>query len=228
MPTQTYFELNAFAYILININQHDLLDLECLIRVRDRGRAHHSRVLHRTRSERASERASESETEREFNREKESARETECEQEFAFLNSVLCVNAHYLSSECLLCDWSHFSLPLVKGVILIAHTLETHRWIEWMGETWSRNKSQWKEYRTRKRQKTLCSSHHTHVRTTSTRTRISTAHTEKIEHKALHHSIPVRQIPCDSLFFSLTFILLHLFFLCSYVQIARFESEKCK
>lgn len=36
--TQTHFELNAFAYTLININQHDLLELLLLIRVRDQER----------------------------------------------------------------------------------------------------------------------------------------------------------------------------------------------
>lgn len=36
--TQTHLELNAFAYTLININQHDLLDLVFSIRVRDHER----------------------------------------------------------------------------------------------------------------------------------------------------------------------------------------------
>lgn len=64
MPTQTYFELNAFAYILININQHDLLDFKCLIRVCDHGRAHHSRVLHRTSEQNVSHRIQKTESEK--------------------------------------------------------------------------------------------------------------------------------------------------------------------
>lgn len=58
MPTQTFFEFNAFAYTysnntrtykhtLININQHDLLDLECLIRARSLAYALTTHVSHK-------------------------------------------------------------------------------------------------------------------------------------------------------------------------------------